>query len=122
VRDTRKILFTSLEGCLLDTNTGSWVDAQAGIDELDRRSVPWVIFSGLTRAQLDPIRRKLGHAGPFVTEHGGGLFVPQGYFPVRIEGQERSGNFQMLTLGKRHAETAAIQLRMCRGLKLGNAT
>jgi mannosyl-3-phosphoglycerate phosphatase family protein len=104
---TRKILFTALEGCLLDTRTGSWAAAQAGIDELERRAVPWVIFSGLTRAQMDPIRRKLGHSGPFVTEHGGGLFVPQGYFPVRIEGQERSGNFQMLALGKPYGETAA---------------
>jgi mannosyl-3-phosphoglycerate phosphatase family protein len=107
VRDTRKILFTALEGCLLDADSGSWSAAQEAIDELERRSVPWVLFSGLTRAQLDPIRRKLGHAGPFVTEHGGGLFVPQGYFPVRIEGQERSGNYQMLTLGKRCGETAA---------------
>jgi mannosyl-3-phosphoglycerate phosphatase family protein len=91
---------------LLDSHTGSWAAAQAGIDELERRSVPWVIFSGLTRAQLDPIRRKLGHTGPFVSEHGG-LFVPQGYFPVRIEGQERSGNFQMLPLAKSYVETAA---------------
>ncbi|MGB6200339.1 MAG: hypothetical protein WBF35_12400, partial [Candidatus Acidiferrales bacterium] len=74
---------------------------------LERRSVPWVIFSGLTRAQLDPVRRKLGHTGPFVTEHGGGVFVPQGYFPVRIEGQERSGNFQMLPLAKPYLETVA---------------
>jgi mannosyl-3-phosphoglycerate phosphatase family protein len=107
VLDTRKILFTALEGCLLDSRTGSWAAAQAGIDELERRSVPWVIFSGLTRAQLDPIRRKLGHTGPFVSEHGGGLFVPQGYFPVRIEGQERSGNFQLLPLAKPYVETAA---------------
>jgi mannosyl-3-phosphoglycerate phosphatase family protein len=107
VRDTRKILFTALEGCLLDARSGSPANAQAGLDEIERRSVPWVIFSGMTRAQLDPIRRKLGHTGPFVTEYGGGLFVPQGYFPVRIEGQERSGNFQMLTLGKRHNEVAA---------------
>ena len=107
VRDTRKILFTALEGCLLDAESGSWAAAQAGIDELERRSVPWVIFSGLTRAQLDPIRRKLGHAGPFVSEHGGGLYVPQGYFPVRIEGQERSGNFQLLPLAKPYLETAA---------------
>jgi mannosyl-3-phosphoglycerate phosphatase family protein len=104
---TRKILFTALEGCLLDARTGSSAAAQAGIDELERRAVPWVIFSGLTRAEMDPIRRKLGHSGPFVTEHGGGLFVPQGYFPVRIEGQERSGNFQMLALGKPYGETAA---------------
>jgi mannosyl-3-phosphoglycerate phosphatase len=107
VLETRKILFTAFEGCLLDPRTGSWAAAQAGIDELERRSVPWIIFSGLTRAQLDPIRRKLGHTGPFVSEHGGGLFVPQGYFPVRIEGQERSGNFQLLPLAKPYAETAA---------------
>jgi mannosyl-3-phosphoglycerate phosphatase family protein len=104
---TRKILFTAFEGCLADAQSGSWAAAQVGIDELERRSVPWVIFSGLTRAQLDPIRRKLSHTGPFVSEHGGGLFVPQGYFPVRIEGQERSGNFQLLPLGKPYLEAAA---------------
>jgi mannosyl-3-phosphoglycerate phosphatase family protein len=107
VRDTRKILFTALEGCLLDARSGSPANAQDGLDELERRSVPWVIFSGMTRAQLDPVRRKLGHSGPFVTEHGGGLFVPQGYFPVRIEGQERSGNFQLLSLGKPYTDVTA---------------
>ena len=103
---TRKILFTAFEACVLDARSGSWANAQPAIDELERRSVPWVIFSGRTRAEMDPIRRKLDHGDPFVIEHGGGLFVPQGYFPVRIDGAERLSNWQVLPFAKPYAEAA----------------
>jgi mannosyl-3-phosphoglycerate phosphatase len=119
---TRKILFTAFEGCLLDASSGSWAAAQPGLDELDRRSVPWVFFSGRTRAQLDPLRKKLGHTGPFVTEFGGGVFVPHGYFPVHIEGQERSSNFQMLPLGKPYLETVAALEELAEEAQIGVAS
>ena len=41
-----------------------------------------------TRAQLELLRRKIEHAHPFITEGGGGLFLPDGYFSLRLEGAE----------------------------------
>ncbi len=103
----RFVLFTALENCLLDPRTDSCSAAEEVIAELDRRLIPWVIFSGRTRAQLDPLRRKIGHRHPFVTENGGGLFLPQDYFNIAVEGSSRAGGYQMVAMGTPYAETCA---------------
>ncbi len=101
------MLFTALENCLLDPRTDSCSAAEDVIAELERRHIPWVIFSGRTRAQLDPLRRKLGHRHPFVTENGGGLFLPQDYFNIAVEGSRRAGGYQMVAMGAPYVDTCA---------------
>lgn len=103
----RFVLFTALENCLLDPRTDSCSAAEEVLAELDRRRIPWVIFSGRTRAQLDPLRRKMGHRHPFVAENGGGLFLPQDYFNIAVEGSRRAGGFQLIPMGTPYAETCA---------------
>ena len=44
-----------------------------------------------TRAELEPLRRKIEHGHPFMTENGGGLFMPDGYFAKHLEGAVRAG-------------------------------
>jgi mannosyl-3-phosphoglycerate phosphatase len=101
------VLFTALENCLLDPRTDSCSAAEEAIAELERRLIPWVIFSGRTRAQLEPLRRKIGHRHPFVTENGGGLFLPQDYFNISVEGSRRAGGYQMVAVGTPYAQTCA---------------
>ncbi len=101
------MLFTALENCLLDPRTDSCSAAEEAIAELERRLIPWVIFSGRTRAQLEPLRRKIGHRHPFVTENGGGLFLPQDYFNISVEGSRRAGGYQMVAVGTPYAQTCA---------------
>jgi mannosyl-3-phosphoglycerate phosphatase family protein len=100
------LIFTSLEGALLDARTGSFSPAEEGLSELERRKIPWILMTSTTRAELDPQRKKLGHGHPFVTENGGGIFVPDGYFNVRIAGSERRGRYLCVPLGKPYAEVA----------------
>jgi len=101
----RFVLFTALENCLLDPRTDSSAAAEEVLAELELRHIPWVIFSGRTRAQLDPLRRKMGHRHPFITENGGGLFLPQDYFNIAVEGSRRAGGYQMVEMGTPYGET-----------------
>jgi mannosyl-3-phosphoglycerate phosphatase len=96
----RHLIFTALEGALLDSRTGSFADAEEALVELDRRKIPLVLVTSRTRAEIEPLRRKLGHNHPFITESGGAIFFPDGYFNIRIPGAERSGRYLSVALGR----------------------
>jgi mannosyl-3-phosphoglycerate phosphatase len=100
------LIFTSLEGALVDARTGSSGPAEEALSELDLRKIPWILLTSNTRAELEPQRKRLGHSHPFVTENGGGIFVPDGYFNVRIAGSERRGRYLCVPLGKPYSEVA----------------
>ena len=103
----RHIIFTALEGALLDPTSKSWAPAGDALDEIARRKVPWVLAGAGTCAQIDPLRRKLEHTHPFVTESGGGLFLPDGYFALRLEGAGRVARYFCVPFGRPYAEAAA---------------
>jgi predicted mannosyl-3-phosphoglycerate phosphatase (HAD superfamily) len=65
-------------------------------------------MAGGTRAEVDVLRRNLGHGHPFVTENGGGIFVPDGYFNVRISGVERRGRYLCVPLGRPYKEVCEV--------------
>jgi len=81
--------------------------ASEALMEIERRNIPLVLSTNGTRAQLEPLRRKLGHAHPFVTEGGGGLFLPDGYFALRLEGAKRVGRYLCVPFGRSSQEAAA---------------
>ena len=98
------VIFTDLDGTLLDHHTYSWAAAEEALAEIERRRVPWVIVTSKTRAEVERLRRKLEHGHPFVTENGGGVFIPYGYFPQRIEGATTTGRYHCLALARPYDE------------------
>lgn len=98
------VVFTDLDGTLLDAHTYSWAAATNALEELQRRRIPLVFVTSKTRAEVEPLQRKLGTLQPFITENGGGIFVPHGYFPQRLEGARRAGRFHCLALGRPYAD------------------
>jgi mannosyl-3-phosphoglycerate phosphatase len=100
----RHLIFTALEGALVDSRTDSFTGAEEALSELDRRKIPYILLTSRTREEIEPIRRKLGHNHPFVTENGGGIFFPDGYFSLRIPGAVRTARYISIAQGKPHAE------------------
>ena len=74
------------------------------MSELERRKIAFVLLTSRTRAEVEPIRRKLGHNHPFVTENGGAIFFPDGYFSLRIPGAVRTGRYLSVAQGRPYAE------------------
>ena len=103
----RHLIFTDLDGTLLDHHSYSWQAAEEALAEIERRRVPLIFVTSKTRAELEVLRQKLGHVHPFVTENGGGVFIPEGYFNLRIEGARRIGRYQCLALARPYAEVVA---------------
>lgn len=100
----RHLIFTALEGALTDPRTDSFAGAEEALYELDRRKIAYVLLTSRTREEIEPVRRKLGHNHPFVTENGGGIFFPDGYFSLRIPGVARIGRYLGIAQGKPYAE------------------
>jgi mannosyl-3-phosphoglycerate phosphatase family protein len=100
----RHLIFTALEGALVDARTDSFAGAEEALSELDRRKIAYVLLTARTREEIEPVRRKLGHNHPFVTENGGGIFFPDGYFSLRIPGAARIGRYLGVAQGKPYAE------------------
>jgi mannosyl-3-phosphoglycerate phosphatase len=100
----RHLIFTALEGALLDPRTDSFADAEEALSILESRKIPFVLLTSRTREEVDPIRRKMGHNHPFVTENGGGIYFPDGYFSLRIPGSVRTARYLSIAQGRPYAE------------------
>jgi mannosyl-3-phosphoglycerate phosphatase family protein len=100
----RHLIFSALEGALVDPHTDSFAGAEEALSELDRRKIAFILLTSRTREEIDPIRRKLGHNHPFVTENGGGIFFPDGYFSLRIPGSVRTARYLSIAQGRPYAE------------------
>lgn len=112
----RHIFFAATEGTLLDPQSKSWRAAEPALEELARRRIPLILLTPGTRAQIEPLRGKLEHAHPFITESGGGLFLADGYFSLHLQGAIRVARYFCVPFGKSHAEAAAALEQIASGV------
>jgi mannosyl-3-phosphoglycerate phosphatase family protein len=77
---TKRILFTDLDGTLLDYSTYSFENASPALELLRRRDIPLILSSSKTKGEIEHYRRKLANHHPFIAENGGGIFIPKNYF------------------------------------------
>jgi len=70
------LIFTDLDGTLIDHDTYDFKEAQPALDQLRSRSIPVIICSSKTRAEIEVYRRRMGLSDPFIVENGGAIFIP----------------------------------------------
>ena len=77
----KQVIFTDLDGTLLDLETYSYEKSLAGINRVKQKGIPVIFCSAKTRAELEVYRHKMGVFHPFIVENGGAIFIPSNYFP-----------------------------------------
>ena len=82
------VIFTDLDGTLLDHKSYDWDRAKPALDLCKRLHIPVIMVSSKTRSELDILRQKIGLAFPFISENGGGIF-----FPKELSGNAPPGTF-----------------------------
>ena len=75
------IVFSDLDGSLLDHDTYDWQPASQALAVLKDRDFPLVLVSSKTLAELAGFREQLGLEHPVVAENGAAMDIPAGYFP-----------------------------------------
>ena len=90
------IIFTDLDGTLLDYASYSFAKAETALAYIKQRSIPLIICSSKTKKEILVYREKLGIKEPFISENGGGIFDTGSHLaPVS----------ETLDLGKGHVES-----------------
>src|SRR6185437_12545343 len=102
-----QVVFTAVEGLLDKRDAVAESEISEGLHLLNRQGLPWVLCSQRTRAEIEPVRRRLEHTHPFLTERGGGLFIPDGYFNLHLDGATRIGRNFCVPFARSASEAAA---------------
>ena len=76
------IVFSDLDGTLLDHDTYDWAPARPALDALRQQSFPVVLVSSKTLAELEDLRARMALHHPVVAENGAIIDVPDDYFDV----------------------------------------
>ena len=70
------IVFTDLDGTLLDRATYSYTPAEPSVAHLRALGVPVVMVTSKTRAEVSALRERMGNTDPFIVENGAAVVVP----------------------------------------------
>lgn len=82
------IVFTDLDGTLLDHHSYSWQAATPALDALKAANIPLILNSSKTISEIEELRSELGNQHPFVVENGSAIAIPGGYFNHRENSSE----------------------------------
>jgi mannosyl-3-phosphoglycerate phosphatase len=93
------VVFTDLDGSLLDARTSSWDAAAPALQALRARGIPLILVSSKSRAEIEPLRRRLQHRDPFIVENGAAVFVPHGLFTFPLQRVRRKSSYDVIELG-----------------------
>ena len=77
---TQRLIFTDLDGSLLDHNTYSHKPAISLLETLNQVGIPVILTSSKTLAEIVPLRETISNSHPFIVENGAGIYVPMNYF------------------------------------------
>src|SRR4030042_4032424 len=95
----RLIIFTDLDGTLLDRNTYTFEPAEPALNLIRKNGIPLVLSSSKTRDEIELYRKRLENDHPFVSENGGGVFVPKNYFSFPFPYDRELEEYFVLELG-----------------------
>jgi mannosyl-3-phosphoglycerate phosphatase len=95
---TELLIVTDLDACLLDEQTYGYEAALPALQSLAERSIPLVLCSSKTRAEVQPLAAELPAKGPFIVENGGAIVAPPGHLR-RLAGRPDAGGYRCVVLG-----------------------
>ena len=78
------VVVTTVDGTLLNADTGLCLDARATLEVLTQHDVPVVLWSDRRGADVIALQSELGLRHPFVCRGGTHVYVPTLYFPEPI--------------------------------------
>jgi mannosyl-3-phosphoglycerate phosphatase len=93
------IIFTDLDGTLLDRNTYSFQRAKLSLHLILLKGIPLIFSSSKTRAEIELYRKQLENNHPFISENGGAVFVPKHYFSFPFPYDRELEEYFALELG-----------------------
>jgi mannosyl-3-phosphoglycerate phosphatase len=104
----KPVVFTDLDGTLLDHHTYEWTAAGPALAMLRREQIPLVLCSSKTASEIMPLRQVLNNRDPFIVENGGAVFIPSDYFTTPPPDASACRGYHVIELGRSYAELRRI--------------
>lgn len=97
---TKKLIFTDLDGTLLDHDDYSWAEAKPALVRALDCSVPVIPCTSKTFDECLVTQQEFGFEGPFIFENGSGIALPKDLFrkPFQQNAAEH-GHYWLCSLG-----------------------
>jgi mannosyl-3-phosphoglycerate phosphatase len=84
------LIFTDLDGTLLDHDSYRFDEASVMLDYLKIHRIPLIIVTSKTKNEVIRLQKLLAIASPFIIENGAGILIP------------KSGGYETIAMGKEH--------------------
>lgn len=93
------IIYSDLDGTLLEEVTYSFAAARPALARIRAAGIPLILCSSKTRAEIEPLQRKLRIHHPFIVENGGAIYLPRDPWRRIAAAAEPVGKWLRLELG-----------------------
>ena len=97
------LVFTDLDGSLLDHYSYSFAAAQPMLELLELHAIPVIPVTSKTCAELLSLREDLNNHHPFIVENGAAVFIPTDYFQALPAGCTQINGFNCFQFSKPRA-------------------
>ncbi len=95
-----KIIFTDLDGSLLDHNSYSFDPALEALKRVKELGIPLILCSSKTFAEMEIYSKKLQLKEPFIVENGSAVYFPASVTDVlKLHGLKKDGDYRYMELG-----------------------
>lgn len=94
------ILYTDLDGTLLDHHTYSWEPARPALEQAIEMDFPIIFNTSKTFNEVAALQKEVGISDPYIMENGGAIWIPEYYFPGHQGGLEVLGVDSQTILSK----------------------
>ena len=94
------LVFSDLDGTLLDTDTYDFTPAKEAIAFLKKQHFPLILCSSKTKAEIEVYHKRMGlKTCPFISENGGAIFIPNKNLNLRGFNYQISSGYYVIELG-----------------------
>jgi len=99
-----KIIFTDLDGSLLDHSSYSFEPALESLLRIKELGIPLILCSSKTKAEMELYSERLQIKHPFIAENGSAIYFPlDSVERLGLKGLKRDGDYGFIELGMKRS-------------------
>ncbi len=114
----RLLIFTDLDGTLLDHDTYDFSPARPALAALREAQIPLILCSSKTFAEMKYWCETLEVFHPFISENGGAIFIPKNYFNLPLETSAERDGYGLILTGASYAALRAALVEIAKQVDL----
>jgi len=102
------LVFSDLDGTLLDAQTYSFLPATEGLRFLKEKRIPLIFCTSKTYPEVRRLCELTGQNAPFIVENGSAVFIPADGFSFSDPRWRKIGDYHVFILGKPYEQIIAF--------------